>query len=185
MILLKYEIRVRYFNWLMTTAIGGRFREATYDKLLIRLSNTPFRYTIERDCNRAEDGIDLRWRFANLESNAYLNADTIMDNLSGACSVLEMMIALAIRCEETIMDDPSYGDRSLQWFWGMIVSLGLGSMTDDLYDDDYVTYILDRFMDRKYEPNGKGGLFTIRGCDRDLRTVEIWYQLCWYLDSIT
>lgn len=83
------------------------------------------------------------------------------------------------------MDDPSYGDRSLQWFWGMIVSLGLGSMTDDLYDDDYVTYVLDRFMDRKYEPNGKGGLFTIRDCDRDLRTVEIWYQLCWYLDSIT
>ena len=59
MILLKYETRVRYFNWLMSLAIGNRYSKATFDKLLIRLSNTPFRYSIERDCNRAEDGIDL------------------------------------------------------------------------------------------------------------------------------
>lgn len=185
MILIKYETRVRYFNWLTAIAIGNRYPKATFDKLLIRLANTTFRFTIERDRNRAEDGVDLRWRFATLESNSNLDPDMIMDALAGPCSVLEMMVALAIRCEETIMDDPSYGDRSLQWFWGMIVSLGLGSMTDDLYDDEYVRQVLDRFMDRQYEPNGKGGLFTIRNCDRDLRTVEIWYQLCWYLDSIT
>ena len=184
MILLKYETRVRYFNWLMALAIGNRYSKATFDKLLIRLSNTPFRYSIERDCNRAEDGIDLRWRFAKLESNAYLDPDVIMDDLSGPCSVLEMMIALAIRCEETIMDDPSYGDRSLQWFWGMVVNLGLGSMTDDQYDDEYVTYVLDRFMDRKYEPNGKGGLFTVKNTVSDMRTMEIWYQLCSYLNTI-
>ena len=33
------------------------------------------------------------------------------------CSVLEMMIALAIRCEEHIMDDPDVGNRTGQWFW--------------------------------------------------------------------
>ena len=41
-----------------------------------------------------------------------------------------MMIALAIRCEEHIMDDPDAGDRTGQWFWSMLVSLGLGSMDE-------------------------------------------------------
>ena len=40
-------------------------------------------------------------------------------------------------------------------------------------------------MNREYEPNGKGGLFTIRGCEEDLTEVEIWYQLNWYLNTIT
>ena len=37
---------------------------------------------------------------------------------------------------------------------------------------------------REYAPDGRGGLFTIRNCEEDLRKVEIWYQLCWYLDTI-
>ena len=95
-----------------------------------------------------------------------------------------MMIALAIRCENDIMDNPNMGDRTSQWFWGMITNLGLGSMTDRNFDIRYVDEIIERFLDRKYEPDGKGGLFRIRHFNRDLRKVEIWYQLCWYLDSI-
>jgi hypothetical protein len=108
-----------------------------------------------------------------------------MNALDGPCSVLEMMIALAIRCEETIMDDPDIGDRTRQWFWGMIINLGLGGMTDANFDPDFVDDSVLRFLNRDYEPDGRGGLFTIRNCHRDLRDVEIWYQLCWYLDSIT
>lgn len=50
--------------------------------------------------------------------------------------MLEMMIALAIRCEETIMDDPRYGNRTKQWFWNMMKSLGLSYMNDDCFDRD-------------------------------------------------
>ena len=82
------------------------------------------------------------------------------------------------------MDDPKMGDRTGQWFWGMITNLGLGSMTDDRFDEKHVDECVDRFLYRKYERNGRGGLFTIRNCDRDLRKAEIWHQLCWYLDSI-
>ena len=174
-----------YFNWLYNL-VGGekRPKQVSYRKLLRHLHDTEFRYVIAKDKNRAKDGEDLRYRFA-LARYYDVDPDYITDLLDDrACSVLEMMVALASRCEET-MDDPGMGDRTGQWFWGMIVSLGLGSMTDDLYDDEYVGQVLDRFMDRQYEPNGKGGLFTIRNFDRDLRTVEIWYQLCWYLDSIT
>ena len=99
--------------------------------------------------------------------------------------MLEMMLALAIRCEETIMDDPSKGDRTRQWFWGMINNLGLGAMTDNVFDRKEVKYIVDNFLNHKYERNGKGGLFTVRNIKRDLRRVDIWCQLCWYLDTIT
>ena len=81
------------------------------------------------------------------------------------------------------MDDPRYGDRTAQWFWRMMSNLGLGLMTDDIYDRGLVKHKLDIFLHREYEPDGKGGLFYIRDCAEDLRKVEIWAQLCWYLDK--
>lgn len=173
-----------YFEWLCNLVCKNRYSEPiSYRKLLMRLHSIDFRYSIANDGNRAEDGIDLRYRFAIYEG--YENSvEIILDILDGPCSVLEMMIALAIRCEETIMDDPQKGDRTGQWFWGMIVNLGLGSVIDRRFDSRVVDSKIDRFLNREYEPDGKGGLFTIENCDRDLRTVEIWCQLCWYLDCI-
>ena len=95
-----------------------------------------------------------------------------------------MMTALAVRCEEHIMTDPDVGNRTGQWFWQMITNLGLVDMTDSKFDRKYVDLVIQRFLDRTYEPDGKGGLFTIEHCPYDLRTVEIWYQLCWYLDKL-
>ena len=155
---------------------GDRYSEQiSFEKLLRYLHNTEFTYSIMRDEGRAKDGIDLRDRFDDVDG----------DRISGPCSVLEMMIALALRCEETIMDDAPIGDRTGQWFWEMIVSLGLGSMSDDRFDAKYVRSVVDTFLNREYEPNGNGGLFTIRNCEDDLRDVEIWYQLLWYLDTIS
>ena len=143
------------------------------------LHNTEFQYCIRNDENRAADGISMRYRFAQAQGD-----NRIRNCLDGPCSVLEMMVALSIKIEENIMDDPQIGDRTGQWFWGMIVSLGLGSMSDERFDKGYAIDILNRFMDRDYEPNGKGGLFTLRHCNTDLRDVEIWYQMCWYMDEL-
>lgn len=180
---MRDRVRNEYFNWLSDLVCKARFaNQISYRKLLMRLHCTDFRYSIIKDRNRAEDGENLRYRFAVCEG--YADTDLIVDILDGPCSVLEMMIALAVHCEESIMDDPRLGDRTGQWFWGMIVNLGLGSMTDDRFDKQTVDNAIMRLLDREYEPNGKGGLFTVRNCNRDLRTVEIWYQLCWYLDNI-
>lgn len=166
-----------YFEWLYNLVCENRYAKAiSYRKLLMYLHDTEFTYQIPKDRNRAEDGIELRYKFAGANGHRYLK---------GPCSVLEMMVALAIRCEEDIMDDPNIGDRTRQWFWGMIVNLGLGSMLDAEFDESFVEETVTRFLNRDYEPSGRGGLFTVRHCDRDLRDVEIWYQLCWYLDSIT
>ena len=173
-------IRREYFEWLsnMVYSRGGP-ESISYDRLLMELHSIDFRYFIHGDANRADDGISLRYRFT-----IHSGYDGDYEYLDGPCSVLEMMIALAIRCEEDIMDDPLYGNRTGQWFWQMIVSLGLGSMTDRNFDRDYVRDRIDIFLERDYEPNGEGGLFTVRDCEYDMREVEIWYQMNWYLDHI-
>lgn len=182
--MIEHEINEDYFEWLFNLMCGSRYSKyISYRKLLWRLHQTYFRYTIPKDRNRAKDGISLRKCFAEDQGCAD-NPEMITDYMTGPCSVLEMMVALAIRCEHDIMDDPKYGDRTGQWFWGMINNLGLSSMRDGLYDENKVDEIIERFLDRNYSPNGKGGLFTIRNCEYDLRDVEIWYQLCWYLDTM-
>lgn len=181
----RNDLRNEYFEWLSDLVCGDRYsKQISYRKLLMHLHNTEFRYLLEMDKNRADEGINLRYHFA-LDNGYRDSSDIIIDLLDGPCTVLEMMVALAMYCEKHIMDDTSYGDRTGQWFWDMISNLGLGSMTDKRYDRRYVEDVLEQFMDRKYEPNGKGGLFTIRNCDIDLRDVEIFYQLCWYLNTIT
>ena len=177
------EICTEYHEWMCQLVCGERYsRNLSYRKLLRHLHGTDFTYIIDMDGNRAEDGIDLRYRFGY----EYGYGDPIIAAYldTRPCSILEMMVALAIRCEEHIMEDADVGDRTGQWFWNMIVSLGLGPMTDVRFDISYVEKVIERFLNREYEPNGKGGLFTVEDCKRDLRGVEIWYQMCMYLDTI-
>lgn len=181
----RRDIKDEYFRWLFNFVCEDDYpKELSYKRLLLRLHNIEFRYLLPRDQNRADDGINLRYRFAIAEGYE-ASSRTIQDILDGPCSVLEMLIALSIKCEEDMMDDPMYGDRTSQWFWSMVINLGLGSMADPTFDRLTVDNAIARFLDRRYEPNGKGGLFTIRNCSADLRNVEIWWQLCWYIDSIT
>jgi hypothetical protein len=79
------------------------------------------------------------------------------------------------------MGDQDVGDRTGQWFWGMIMNLGLAAMHDKDFDADYANKAVSRFLSRKYGRDGEGGLFTIQHCPHDLRKIEIWYQMCWYL----
>lgn len=171
-----------YFEWLCSKIIDNE-SNLKYSKLMSHLYDIKFVAVMEMDTNRAEDGKGLRRRF---ELEEHIPRDLIIDTFidKPSCSMFEMMVALAIRCEETIMTDEEYGDRTAMWFWNMIVSLGLGTMNDTRFDEKYVNIVLDRFMDRQYKRNGEGGLFTIDGIKKDMRRVEIWYQMCWYLENL-
>ncbi len=178
--MIKKEIEKEYFEWMYELICHGKFsKNNSYDKLLAYLNQTEFTYIIQKDSNRYEDGIGLRRKFMYYND---LDED-ILDYLDGPCSILEMMIALSIRCEE-IMDDPRFGDRTRQWFWKMIVNLGLGSMTDRCFDANYVDNVIVTFLERKYDPDGRGGLFRVKNCNNDMRKFEIWIQMLWYLDTI-
>lgn len=164
-----------YFNWLCGFVCNADDMEVySFRKLLMHLHSRHFRYSLPRDINRANDGVQLRYRYS----------PKYFDMCDEPCSVLEMMIALALRCEETIMDNARLGDRTGQWFWRMVTTMELNGMYDQNYDKRYVQERIDIMLDRRYEPNGKGGLFFIRDCADDLREVEIWCQLLWYLDDI-
>lgn len=177
-----HDLNGRYFQWMYQLMCNGRYGRTSYRKLFMKLYHTPFTYFIPLDDNRAADGIDLRYRFGREKGYSDALIASYLDDKP--CSVLEMMVALAIRCEEHIMEDDEIGDRTGQWFWNMIVSLGLGQMDDTRYDMKYVSDVLNRFLERDYARNGKGGLFTIEYCPHDMRSIDIWYQLCLYLNEI-
>lgn len=177
------DLENEYFEWLCGIVYDDDYRENfSYKKLLAYLHNTPFVYSIEMDSNRAEDGIALRYRFGRRCGYSQGVISTVLDTKTFA-SVLEVMIALSIRCEEQIMANPNYGDRTGQWFWNMITSLGIGSMTDDRFLEPFVMSNIQRFLKRNYDLDGRGGLFTVPG-RTDMRQTEIWYQMCYYLDTI-
>lgn len=181
----EHEFASLYFDWMYQLVADDRY-PTSYRKLFSRLHGTEFTYTIPMDGNRAEDGIELRYRFGH--ENKY--PDVMVANLLDVypCSILEMMIALSVRCEEHLMENPEIGNRTGEWFWDMLTNLGLGSMDDSQYDEAYVDDVLERFLNREYEANGRGGLFTVRNpryAHYDLRTVDIWYQLNWYLSDIS
>lgn len=180
--MIRDELENLYMEWMYQLVCTDIYcGNASYCKLVTYLNNVEFTYSIALDGNRAEDGRDLRNRFGQIHGYPRPLIADVLDYRNS--SVLEMLIALCIRCEEHIMSDPDMGDRTAKWFWDMIENLGLKFMTDSNFDEGYVDYIIYRFLNRKYKPNGNGGLFTVEKCRTDLRQVEIWYQMCWYLDK--
>lgn len=176
------DITELYFNWMCELAIPDYSKRNSYSELLDALNELIFYYKIPLDENRLVDGVELRYIFARNQGlpdeilNKYLAPDS--------CSVLEMMVALALRTEESIMYDPDVGNQLPNWFMEMIFSLKLENMTNSNFYIEYVEERIDILLRNDYEPNGVGGLFTIDNPRRDLRQVEIWYQMCWYVDSI-
>ena len=176
------ELINEYFEWMYQLVCTESDKRLSFRKLLGRLYDANFEYTFPIDGNRESDGIHLRYRFGEEFGYDRRAVASVLDNRP--CSILEMMIALSLRCEEFIMIDSHYGNRTGQWFWNMINSLGLGGMTDEKIDRGYVTRVIDRFNDRQYEPNGHGSLFQIHDKTVDMRKLDIWYQMQAYLNDI-
>lgn len=175
------DVKEKYFRWIYDKVISPGQRP--YHKLLKRLSEIPFTYILPMDENRQNDGYDLRYHFG--QETGIPDRVICSEIDRDECSVLEMMAALSIRCEESIMDDPEIGDRTSRWFMTMLENLGLIGMTDDFYDQAYVDHRIDIFLHRRYASDGTGGLFRLKNCTDDLRNVQIWYQMNWYLNEIT
>lgn len=180
--MVQIDLQNEYFEWMYHLVCSDQYYEkVSYRKLFIYLHRVSYTPNIEMDDNRRIDGIDFRYRFG-LE-NGYSDNQIETDLDIGECSMLEMMIALAFKVEEEVTADTLYGDRTGQWFWGMIVSLGLGCMNDKQFDQDYCESCVNSFLDQRYAPNGKGGLFTLDNPPEDLRNVDIWCQFMWYLNE--
>lgn len=169
-----------YFCWLSALIFGDK--RHSYSRLLDILHNTPFRYVLDMDKNREMDGIALRYRFGHEND---ISGDVVSAAIGDApCSILEMMVALCIRCGEQIIDDIDIQPLMERMFMDMLRSLGLEEQTDICFDPAYCADILGRFLDRRYLQDGRGALFVISRPGVDMRTVDIWYQMCFYLDGL-
>ena len=170
-----------YYEWLLRKITDPDFDPSSYSTLMKTLYNTEFTWVIDEDENRAIDGMNLRTEFAEefdcppMEVRIAINRQ---------CTVLEMMIALACRLENQLMEDLFVGPRFGRWFKAMLASLGLRYETDGYFDENYVDYIIQSFLKREYEEDGDGSLFRIRDHNVDMRRLEIWMQMNIYLREL-
>ena len=178
--MISNRIRNDYFNWIYEMMCDGL--DESYYKLFDYLYNCQFVWTIPEDASRAIDGKNFRYQFGYLYSISRSTIDETFGN--SPCSVLEMLAALAYRCEDTIMSNTKLGDRTAQWFWSMLSSIGISNQTDEVFNASLVGHKIYIFLNRTYKKNGKGGAFTIHDKSKDMRRVDLWYQMCYYLNEL-
>lgn len=177
------DLENEYYHWLYGLVCNKYASGPTFHKLIKYLHEVEFVPMMKFDKNIAEHGIEFRYRFGYERGYSTETTKAFLDENLGPCRMLEMMVSLAFRIEEHIMYDPDFGNRTGQWFWNMIVSLGLGSMDDESFVVRYVDDVIYRFINRDYQSNGHGGLFTLKNPNQDMRFVEIYTQAMWYLDE--
>lgn len=165
------HIQGSYFRWLMEQVgvKSRRDRYGEYIELLFELHTIKFRQFVAHDDNRIADGLRLRLDYG------------VGGAVKGPCTVLEMLVALAIRIGDEIMPDFDGVRDASYWFWLMIGNLGLLEFDDHHWDRHSVDRIVEGWMDRKYRSNGCGGLFPLKYATQDQRDVEIWYQCQAYI----
>lgn len=164
-----------YLDWLAMIAFPDGAQRSQYSRVLNKMLQRDFTVTLEGDRNRCTDGLYLRSVF---EEDTGMGCDK-----SGDCSVLEVLVALAIRCENQLMWDPDEGDRTSLWFWEMFYNLGLDSLSDDYYDEGEFRSIMRHFCDRNYSCDGFGGPFCVTNFEGDMTKIDLWSQLGYYLES--
>lgn len=153
-------------------------------QLVAVLRNTEFYSPNEYDEARGADGLDLRERF-------YEDFPNLTDEdgtFEGYPTVFEVMVAMAIRCEEDIMYDVRFGDRTAKWFWMMIDNLGLSFLDNKIWtpeSENYIKVVIEKCLDRRYGENGIGSFWPRpRNNILDWTNLPIWFQLQYYMNYL-
>lgn len=178
------EIWEDYLDFLMDyCGFGNIFKHLNkrdlekYNWIFHILHNKNFRFIIERDDNRAWDGI--KYRDIYVENNIFIkDLKEVNIFMNKDCSVMEMLIGLAIRIENEYIGDPS-DEHPEDLFFIMISNLGLL----DAEDNFEVNFIIDKWLDRRFTKTGKGSPFPVKKDKRDQRKLEIWDQIISYINE--
>ncbi len=172
-----------YFDWLLQKIYNPEvFPITIYTRLMHRLFDISFYWLDPMDVSRADDAFDLRYRFGREAGFTDTTVAAFLDVRDA--SVLEMMVALAMRMEEHILGDNIYDNRTPEWFWVMITSMHLDMYDDRHYTDEVVDSIVLAMLHHRYSRNGDGGLFTIDAKDDiDMRKEDIWYQMMHWINQ--
>lgn len=168
-----------YFNWLIAQVCVGKYHDfdECYASALRLLYRTQFIALLPMDENRKKDSSYLRTLYSEIDP---MMADWIHEDNA---SVLEVMITLAIRMEIEYMNDDEEIDNTPEWFWEFFCNLGLSDLMESAYNERLATNIINRFLQRRYSPDGIGNLFCIPYSLKDLRELDIWTQMMEYVNE--
>lgn len=164
------NIEELYFEWLCE-CVGS----APDVYLLQKLYSTDYVWDA-KDGSRAQDGIELRYHFANLRGFSFPLIEHYF--LGKQCSILEMMVALCNVVEYDYLTNELEDNGVPKWFYMMLQNLGVGLyLSNHLYDDFEVEKALDAFMNHRYFSTGMGGLFFVPEPSVDMRILSLWDQM--------
>lgn len=163
-----------YFVWLYER-VADPEHDLTYWKLFRVLHSTEFAWVVPNDENRIKDGKRLREKFLDDRHIRLRRSDR--DWIELGCSMLELMVGLAQRLEFE-----ADGGGAHFWFWVLMENIGLSEFDDSCeLPEDYISEVLERVIQRYYEPDGHGGFFPLEHPREDQRDVELWSQLSAYV----
>lgn len=167
-----------YINWLIDI-LHVEVSGASYNFLMNYLAEVEFVPMVKNDGNRAEDGLEIRSEYM---SDYDLVGNYALEEMP--CSVLEMMVALAMRMADYSPETTGLininSPETRENFMILLSNLGLLDYSDDYFDKDVVEDIVLNMVERRYKVNGEGGLFPLQGPCPDQRNLEIWYQMQQY-----
>lgn len=166
-----------YYNYLMSLIdppIGVDSPIRDHGMLLYELWEREFCWLGEynNDECRANDGKQLREEYLMIfdRTPEYVP--------QGPCKILEMLIAFALRIDNTV-HDWRIGHRPWEWMEMFIDNLGLSQMVDDSigpHDIPELDARLDVFMSHNLGPMNEGGLFRFKKPVRPNR-LDLWGQM--------
>lgn len=151
------------------------------------LFETEFRWSIEDDKNRAEDGLKWRDRYAEDIGSGLsdVQRDRIRKTIHGKTSCYEVILSLAEDINAMVNEEEE--SRTAEFFGILLKNLGL-----DGYDEEDLDYrgesarneiekILKKWMDREYENCDKNCIFPltkVSHCDKKVsQTTPLWMQM--------
>lgn len=174
-------LRGAYIAWLHNELIcESEYPDRSYLDLTTVMFDTEFKWgtqypwSVHMDDNRLADGMALRSEFSL--ANDIPRSDMLE---LGACSFLEVLLGLSRRLSFVA------GGTQYYWAWQLVRNLGLTRMWDRMSRSKVqrTLDILERVIQRQYEPDGSGGFFPLAWPQEDQRRVELWYQLNTYVEE--
>lgn len=162
-----------YFVWLVEWIDDGDRDDML--PVLSYLFKKEYVWYTDLNATQAMSSMDLRERFDPD------NADEAKEERP--CSVLELLVALAVDIEENICG--VYGhENPARWFWEWLNNLGIDDRcTGRGYSKDYLDQCIDDWLEGDITRSGKRSPFPIKRKGVDQRKKTLWMQCMAYVNE--